>query len=86
MTQLEDLVKSIGAVSETLVNWTVNKKLRHETCPLVKEALPPEEIPVEEVELVKKFSNFLTRRSPRLYLPTLQNPTTGWAFETQLYR
>ena len=89
-TQLEDLLKTIGAVSETLVNWTINKKLRHEhsSCSTLgvggqvgEEAEPAapssEEIPVEEVELVKKFSNFLTRRNPRLYLPTLHNPTTG---------
>ena len=85
-TQLEDLLKTIGAVSETLVNWTINKKLRHEhsscsTLGVGEEAEPAapssEEIPVEEVELVKKFSNFLTRRNPRLYLPTLHNPTTG---------
>ena len=31
----------------------------------------------EEAALVRKFSNFLTRRNVRQYLPTLHNPDTG---------
>ncbi|XP_063676305.1 uncharacterized protein LOC134812708 [Bolinopsis microptera] len=70
-TNLVEIAKSLGAVSETLVNWYTNKRLRQES-----EGGSERGVPLQEVDLVRKFSNFLTRRSPRVYLPTLSNPDT----------
>ena len=59
-------------MSETLVQWYINKKIRHESI-----QSDGDSIPEAEIELVKKFRNFLTRRAPRLYLPVLHKPNLG---------
>ena len=44
---------------------------------MTQEQKETEVIAPEDVQLVKTFRNFLTRRNPRVYLPTLHNPETG---------